>query len=345
MLILTHADIENLLTMSETINAVEAGFRQLALGNVTMPQRAATYVARHEGLHLSMPAYVGTGRDNGDDGDPKADESDRASDVLAVKNLAVYGDNPARHGLPMVQGVVLLHDARTGELLALMDAEHLTAMRTGAVSGVATRHLARADARTLTLFGAGALGPGQLAAVCAERPIEQIAVVTRSGEKDEAFCARMSERLGLPVRPTRNVRAAVEGAHIICTATTSRTPLFDGEWLRPGTHVNAVGSYHTGMRELDATTMERGRVFVDQRQAAQAEAGEVVLPVERGELENDPVDGELGEVIIGKISGRISRDDITIFKSVGLALQDAVTAARVYQAAIAQRVGQEINLI
>ena len=335
MIILTHADIENLLTMSEAIDAVEAGFRQLALGNVTMPQRAATYVARHEGLHLSMPAYIGASSEA---------EGDDAAGVLAVKNLAVYGDNPTRHGLPMVQGVVLLHDARTGELLALMDAEHLTATRTGAASGVATRHLARADARTLTLFGAGALGPGQLLAVCAERPIERVTVVTRSGARDSDFCARMSERLGLPVRPSRDVRAAVEGADVICTATTSQTPLFAGEWLRPGTHINAVGSYHTGMRELDATTVERSRLFVDQRQAALAEAGEVVLPIERGELEDDPVDGELGDVIVGKTSGRSGDEEITVFKSVGLALQDAVTAARVYQAAVAQGIGRQIDL-
>ena len=335
MLILTHTDVENLLTMTQTIDAVEAGFRQLALGNVTMPQRAATFVARHEGLHLSMPAYVGAG-DHAEGGD--------AAGVLAVKNLAVYGDNPARHGLPMVQGVVLLHDAYTGELLALMDAEHLTAMRTGAASGVATRHLARANARTLTLFGAGALGPGQLLAACAERPIERVTVVTRSGAKDDDFCTRMSERLGIPVRPSRDVRAAVENADVICTATTSQTPLFEGEWLRPGTHVNAVGSYHTGMRELDATTLERSRVFVDQRQAALAEAGEIVLPIERGELESDPIDGELGDVVIGKTAGRSHDEEITVFKSVGLALQDAVTAAQVYRAAVLQGVGQPINL-
>ena len=154
MLILTRQHVEELLTMSATIDAVEDAFRQLALGNVVMPQRVATLIDPHQGIHLSMPAFVG--------GDPG---------TLSIKIVTVYGNNPARYGLPTIQGMLLLHDASSGKLLALMDAEQLTAMRTGAASGVATKHLARADATTLTLFGAGAQAETQLAAVCAVRAI------------------------------------------------------------------------------------------------------------------------------------------------------------------------------
>jgi ornithine cyclodeaminase/alanine dehydrogenase-like protein (mu-crystallin family) len=225
-----------------------------------------------------------------------------------------------------------------------MDAEHLTATRTGAASGVATKHLARADATTVTLFGAGALGPGQLAAVCAVRPIERAYLITRSGEKDADFCAQLSKQLGIDVSSSRNTQHAIETSDIICTATNSPTPLFDGNWLKPGTHINAVGAYTAKMRELDTTTIRRSRVFVDRHQAAQAEAGDLCIPIANGELTYDHVAGELGEVIAGAVAGRTRDDEITLFKSVGLALQDAVTAKQIYLAALAQKMGTEVGL-
>ncbi len=327
MLILTRHDVETLLTMPTALVAVEEGFRQLALGTVAMPQRNATTIANHNGLHLAMPAYVG--------GD---------IDALTIKIVTVYGDNLTRYNLPTIQGVLLVHDQRTGQVLALMDAEYLTATRTGAASGVATKYLARTDAETVTLFGAGALGPAQLAAVCAVRPIKRAYVITRSGDKDAAFCAQMAEQLGIEVQPSRDPQFAVENADIICTATDSPTPLFDGNWLRLGAHINAVGAYTAKMRELDTTTMRRSRVFVDRLEAARTEAGDLCIPIAAGELPADHVVGELGQVLTGAVVGRTGEDDITIFKSVGLALQDAVTAKQVYLAALARGLGQEVSL-
>ena len=327
MLILTRQHVEELLTMSATIDAVEDAFRQLALGNVVMPQRVATLIDPHQGIHLSMPAFVG--------GDPG---------TLSIKIVTVYGNNPARYGLPTIQGMLLLHDASSGKLLALMDAEQLTAMRTGAASGVATKHLARADAATLTLFGAGAQAGTQLAAVCAVRPIRQVYLITRSGQKDADFATRLGSSLGIPITPTRNVRAAVEAANVICTATDTTTPLFDGAWLQPGTHINAVGAYTRAMRELDATTLQRSRVFVDHHPAAKAEAGDLLIPIANGELSYDHVAGALGELLINQVAGRTQADQITLFKSVGLAMQDAVTAAHVYTLAVARGVGQTVDL-
>ena len=333
MLILARHDIEALLTMPATIAAVEDSFRRLAAGQVVMAQRIATPIAPHNGLHLSMPAFVAA-----------ADGVTEGDGVLSIKVVTIFGDNLPRHGQPTIQGVLLLHDARTGAAVALMDAEHLTAMRTGASAGVATKYLARDDAATVTLFGAGAQAGPQLQAVCAVRPIRRAYVVTRTGRRDAEFCAQMAALLGIEVTPERDVRAAVEAADVICTATDSHTPLFPGEWLRPGVHINAVGAYTRTMRELDGVTMARARVVVDHLPAAMAEAGDVLLAQAEGAISADHVAGSLGQVVTGEIAARTAPDEITVFKSVGLAMQDAVTAAWVYRAALAQGMGQQVEL-
>lgn len=327
MLVLTQADVEALLTIHDAIEAVEEGFRQLALGHVTMPQRAATSIAPHGGLHLSMPAYV--------DGEPG---------TLTIKIITVYPDNPTTQNLPMIQGVLLIYDARNGRLLAMMDAEHLTAMRTGAASGVATRALARSDSRVVTLFGAGAQAAAQLAAVCAVRPVQQAYVVTRTGQRDANFCRQIEADLGIEASPAGDVRAAVASSDIICTATNAQTPIFDGSWLRDGTHINAVGAYTSSMRELDTATVQRARIYVDDHTAAQSEAGDLLIPIELGELTYEQVTGELGQVLTAEVPGRTDGRDITLFKSVGLAMQDAVTAASVYARAIETNRGQSVSI-
>lgn len=327
MVVLSRQDVEQLLTMRDALAAVEEGFRQLAQGNVVIPQRAATAIVPYNGLHLSMPAFVG-----GDIG------------ALTIKIVTVYGDNPAKYTLPTIQSVLLVHDAQTGQVVAMMDAEHLTATRTGAASGVATKYLARPEAETITLFGAGALGPAQLAAVCAVRPIRRAYVITRTGDKDTAFCERMSQELGIDVHATRDTQHAVTQADIICTATNSATPLFAGAWVQPGTHINAVGAYTRTMRELDTVTIQRSRVFVDHHPAAGAEAGDVIIPIAEGAVTDEHVAGALGEVIHGTVRGRTSPEEITVFKSVGLAMQDAVTAARLYTKAVTLGIGNQIHL-
>ena len=327
MRVLTRSDVESLLTIEDAIEAVEDGFRQLALGNVEMPQRLATTIGPHNGLHLSMPAFV-----------------DREPGTLTTKIITVYPDNPAKHLMPMIQGVLMLYDAENGELLALMDAEHLTAMRTGAASGVATRALAKPDASFVTLFGAGAQAGAQLAAVCAVRPIERVFVVTKTGKNDAAFCLHMEAELGIQVTPAEDPRAAVESSDIICTATNSHTPVVNGNWVQDGAHINAVGAYTSTMRELDTSTVQFARVFVDHHAAAKTEAGDILIPIGAGELTYDHVAGELGEVLLERVPGRQHGTDITIFKSVGLAMQDAVTASKVYAKAVEEGVGQQVEL-
>ena len=326
-LLLTRKDVETVLTMKDTIAAVEEGFRQLAMGNVIMPQRPVIRIAEHHGLHLAMPAYVGGAEGGG---------------ALALKVVTVYHDNPAKYGLPTTIGTLLLNDPRTGALVAIMDAGFLTAMRTGAVSGVATKHLAREDARSVGIFGAGVQARTQLIAICEVRPIERALVCDPQQEAREKYAADMSERLSISVEATDDPRACAE-TDVIATASSSGTPVFEGAWLAPGTHINGIGSHTPSTRELDTETVRRAKVVPDFAPACLAEAGDLMIPIQEGAISEDHIHASLGEVVAGIKPGRESPDEITLFKSVGLAVQDAATAARVYELAQAAGVGVEIE--
>lgn len=326
-LLLTREDVQALFTVEEAIQAMEGAFRQHALGKVTMPLRTAIAVPEHRGLDLIMPAYV-AGEGGG----------------LGLKVVSVYPDNPAQHRLPTILATVLLQDPRTGALLAIMDGTYLTAMRTGAAGGVAARYLARPEARRAGLFGAGVQARTQLLALCHVRPIEEAWVYDPIAESASRFAAEMGERLGIPIRVARDPREAVEGMDVVVTATTSRTPVFDGAWVAPGTHVTGVGSHTPDSRELDGTLIRRARVVVDERRAALSEAGDVILPLKEGLIGEDHIAAELGEVVAGLRPGRETPEQVTVFKSVGLAFQDIAAATRVYELARARGVGMEVPL-
>jgi alanine dehydrogenase len=325
-LLLTRKNVESVLTMEETIAAVEEGFRRLALGSVTMPQRTAIRIPDHKGLHLGMPAHIG-----GESG------------ALALKAVTVYPDNPAKHGLPTTIGTLLLNDPRTGALVAIMDAGFLTAMRTGAASGVATRYLARADASTAGIFGAGAMARTQLIAVCAVRPIERASVYDPVPEARERYAADMSTRLGIEVLATDDPQACA-GADVLCLASSSKVPILEDDWVAPGCHVNGIGAHSPDAREIGAGLLARAKVVTDHLPACMAEAGELILAMQEGSYAAERVHASLGEVISGSKPGRESDREITFFKSVGLAVQDAATAARVFELARAAGVGTEITV-
>jgi ornithine cyclodeaminase/alanine dehydrogenase len=327
-LLLTRKDVEAVLTMKDTIAAVEEGFRQLALGNVIMPQRTAIRISDYHGLHLGMPAYVGGAEGGGS---------------LALKAVTVYPDNPAQYGLPTTIGTLLLHDPRTGALVAIMDAGFLTAMRTGAASGVATKYLAREDARSAGVFGAGVQARAQLTAVCEVRPIERAVIYDTVSEARENYAAEMSERLSIPVEPTDDPRACAEN-DVIVAASSSRTPIFEGAWLAAGTHINGIGSHSPDARELDTLTIQRAKVVPDYAPACLAEAGDLIIPIQEGAITEDHLHANLGEIVAGLKPARESAEEITLFKSVGLAVQDAASATRVYELAQAAGVGVEIEI-
>ena len=325
-LLLSRDDVQSLLTMQDAIQIVEEAFRQLALGNVIMPQRTVIRVAQHGGTYLGMPAYIGG-----------------EVDALAVKVVSVYANNPGQYNLPTTIGTLLLNDPRTGAPLAVMDASHLTAVRTGAVTGVATRHLARKDAKRVGIFGAGVQAQTQLWAVCSVRPVESANVYDADATRARAYADEMSKRLNVTVNPVGEARQAVEGMDVIVAASSAHEPLFDGNWLVPGQHINAIGAHTPTARELDTTTIVRSKVVPDLADACWVEAGDLIIPLNEGAITRDHVSASLGEVVAGLKPGRENDREITLFKSVGLALQDVSTASFVYRKALEAKAGVEFT--
>lgn len=290
------------IPMGELLDAVEAAYRSVAAGRDRSPLRSR--VPLGDGDLLTMPGA-----------------SDDVSGAT-VKVVTVMPANAAL-GLPTVHAVVLWVDATTGEVRAAFDGATITAMRTGAASGVATRLLARRDAHVLTLFGAGAQAAWQAVAVCAVRPIDEVRVVAREPAHRDPFAARLAEDLGsaISVRAMDDPEAAVRGAHVICAATTSSVPVFQAGWLEPGAHVNGIGAYRPGMVELPPALFGAASlVAVDERRAALAEAGDVLAAIEAGGVTAEGL-VEIGTIGRDWVLGR-DPDALTVFKSVGLAAQD-----------------------
>jgi alanine dehydrogenase len=323
--ILSREDVQRALPMDQAIVAMKAAFAQLSTGQADVPLRAALQVDQHNGVTLFMPAYLA------------------ADDQMAVKIVSVFNDNPAQ-GLPLIHALVVVVDAKTGRPAAVMDGTVLTALRTGAATGAATDLLARRDARTAAVFGAGAQGRTQLEAVCAVRPIREARVYDVALERAAAYADEMSQRLSLPVEVAETPAQAVRQADVICTATTSSSPVFEDDDVRPGTHINAVGAYTTHMQEIPAETVLRARVVIDHREASLAEAGDLLIPLGEGLMTEDHIHAELGEIVAGHKPGRASSQEITLFKSVGVAVQDVAAAAAVLEAAQRLGLGTEVAL-
>ncbi|NKQ35133.1 MAG: ornithine cyclodeaminase family protein [Chloroflexi bacterium] len=317
---LNEADVRAVLTMDAAVTAVENAFRELALGNAILPERVG--FAGDGGGGAAMPAYIG-GETSG----------------LGIKVVTLFIGN-VQKGLPVVQGTFLLLQPQTGARLAVMDAGYLTAVRTGAVSGVAAKYLAREDARVLTIFGAGVQARAQVEAVCLVRPIEQVLVVDKNREAAEQFAAEMEEQLGVEMVAADDGQTATAAADIIVTATTVHQPVFAGEWLRPGVHINGIGSHHPTARELDTTTIQRAKIVVDSMGACLSEAGDLIMPIEENAITQADIHAQLGEIITGQEPGRENDAEITLFKSVGLAIQDVAVAQEVYEMAQAASIGQ-----
>lgn len=316
-------DLRSALSIADAVDAVEAAYRAVSEGAVRVPVRVQ--LPAGEGVSLFMPATdAGLGR-------------------TALKLVSVYPGNAAR-GLPVIMGLAVLVDAGTGRPLAVMDAATLTALRTGAASGVAARHLAARGASVMAMLGAGAQAPVTVLAVCRERPIREVRVWSRTRARAEALRARLDPELpGVALRAVDAADEAVDGADVICTATPTREPLFDAGRVKPGALVSAVGSFQRGMRELPRELLGRARLFVDQREAALEEAGELIDAVESG-LRSPKDLVEIGEVIAGRHPGRRGQDEVVVFKSVGLAAQDLYAAARAVAGAQAAGIGSDLSL-
>lgn len=326
--LLSGSDIQRALPMRACIEEMKAAFAQLSAGRATVPLRTHLPIPAHQGMTLFMPAYLAQSGD------------------LGAKIVSVFLGNLDR-GLPTIHAVVVVLDATTGVPLALLDGTYLTALRTGAASGAATDLLARPDAEVVAIFGAGGQGRTQLEAVCSVRPIRRALVFDSNRSQAERYVDEMRGR-GAPLPADISVaddpQEAARQADVICTATTSKTPVFSGANLRPGTHVNAVGAYTPEMQEIDVDTIRRAKVVVDSRDAALSEAGDLIIPLKQGLITPAHVHAELGEVVAGLKPGRENEEDITFFKSVGVAVQDVAAACRALREAQERGLGTEVEL-
>jgi len=318
--VLRAADVDSAVTMHEAIEVMSAAFRQLASGRVNVPKRLG--VQTDGGLLLAMPGSL-------------PDQH-----ALAIKVVSVFPGN-SRVGVPSVFGLVLVLDAATGAPLALIEGGRLTALRTGATTGLATKLMARENARVVTLFGAGVQARTQLAAVRAVRDVVEVRILSRTPASAETLAAELTD---IDARVSTDPRAALRGADIVITATTSATPLLLGHDLEAGTHVNAIGAYTAAMREVDAEAVRRARVVVDTCEGALAEAGDILMAMHEGAISAEHIVAELGQVVIGAVAGRTSDDEITLFKSVGHAAEDVALARHVLDRAASLNLGTSIDL-
>ncbi len=325
VLILTNSEIERLLSMDACIGVMTDALVALARGAVHQPLRMIVQPPTAAGLMALMPAYISH---------PTAS--------YGLKAICVFPANPSK-GKDAHQGSVLLFSAETGELLALMNASAITAIRTAAVSGVATRALAREDASSVAIIGSGVQARTHLAALAAVRPVRLARVASRHFENARRFAREVSPGYAFPVEPVERVEEAVRGADLIVAATNASEPVVKREWIQPGAHLNAVGASQPHKRELDTATVKAATLFVDRRESVLNEAGDYLIAAREAGFGPDHIRAELGEVLIGARPGRTSRDEITCFKSLGLAVEDVAAAGHLYRRAREERVGHWIE--
>ena len=265
------------------------------------------------------------------------------ADAMATKIVTIYQENTTRHKIPNVLASVILTDPETGRVQAIMEGSQITAMRTGAVSGVATKYLARAGASRIGIFGAGVQARKQLQAVCEVRRIQSALVYDTIKNSVEGFIAD-SAKAGMTVYAANSPEEVIQGTDIIVTATTSKTPVFSGRQIKPGTHINAIGAYTPEMREVDNETISTSKIVVDSIDAALAEAGDIIIPLREGVIQRKNIWAELGEIVTGRKAGRTSDKETTFFKSLGLGIQDAAVAMVVFKKAQSLGVGTQFDL-
>jgi ornithine cyclodeaminase len=346
LLYLSSADVEQLLPFGECIAVMETTLRELARGEAVQPLRSLMNLEGRAALLGLMPGQIGVR--GGADGAgvsasagvvPAAEGAAAAGDPAAlpsftgIKVITLFHGNRAR-GEETHLGAVLLFETDLGRLVAHLDAAAITAIRTAAVSAAATRVLAREDAGDLALLGAGVQARTHLAALREVRPLRRVRVWSHRPESARRFAAAESARHGLPVEAVESAAATVAGADLVCTVTAAREPVLAGAWLAPGAHVNVVGSCSPVAREVDSAAVARARLFIDRRESALHEAGDILVPLREGAIGEDHIQGELGDVLLGRVAGRRDGAEITLFKSLGIAVEDLAAAAHVYRRAL-----------
>lgn len=325
VLIVNQSEVRQLLPMAECLDVMADALMTLARGEAILPLRPVLWLPEKVGALGMMPSYLGN------------------IQAMGLKVVSVF---PGNHGTQYDShmGAVLLFETQHGQLLAIIDASEITAIRTAGVSGVATRLLAREDAQNLAILGSGVQARTHLAAMLQARNIQMVRVWSRNPEHAEQFAEQEAQRHGISVEPAWTVQETVDEADIICTTTSSPEPILKGEWIAPGTHINAIGSSVPFTRELDTAAVVMSRMFVDRRESTINEAGDFLFPKKEGAINDDHILGEIGEILLGSIQGRVTSDEITLFKSLGLAVEDLAAANHVYKKAVEAGLGIAVEL-
>jgi ornithine cyclodeaminase/alanine dehydrogenase-like protein (mu-crystallin family) len=325
MLLLSEDDVRRLVSMDDLIEAMHAALVEFSGGRVQQPLRTVLEVGPQHAFFGVMPAHI-----------PK-------SGALGTKLVTVFGSN-ASIGLPSHLATILLLDSTTGELQCVMDGRFITEARTAAVSAVSARLLAREDASTLAILGSGVQARSHLAAITRVRPIRDVRVWSPSEVRRRAFVDEMQPSTSATLSTASTAHEAVRGADLIVLATASREPVLRNEWIADGTHIAAVGACRPDQREMDAALVARARLFVDSRTGALAEAGDVVLAMREGAIDETHIAGELGELAAGRVAGRRGPREVTLFKSLGMAVEDVAAAHLAYVRATERGLGRGIPL-
>lgn len=314
MRVVTQDQVRELLRMDECIDVMRQALETLARGDAVLPLRSMVRLPDRPGLLGLMPAYLGT---------------------PAVMGLKVVTVMPHNHGTEFDshQGAVMIFEVEHGRPLAVIDATSITAIRTAAVSGVATLALAREDAGDLAILGTGTQAASHLEAMRVVRRLRRVRVWSRDPAHARAFAEREGARHGIAIEAAASARTAVDGADLICTTTAARTPVLEGAWLAPGTHINAVGACFRDTRELDGAAVAACRLYVDRRESALNESGDILLARAEGAIGDGHIVGELGELLLGTVPGRAAPGDRTLFKSLGIAIEDLAAAHHIWRKA------------
>jgi alanine dehydrogenase len=323
MLVLSERDVQSLLDLDELIQALEQAHVQFSTGKAVMPVRLVVPLPEIKGRITSMPAFLS---------DDKA---------LGMKVVTYFQENP-RQGLPAILATISLYSTETGRLMAIMDGTHITAIRTACASAMATRVLANPETPLMGVLGAGVQARAHVRALCQVRKVHRIKVHSPSGRGAQRLKEELEPEIGVKIEPVARAEEAVHEVDLVVTATTAKEPVLMAEWLKPGVHINAVGSHRPDMREIDAATMKRAKVVVDSREAIMAECGDILLAIKEGAITQDHIYGEIGEILAGKKAGRTSPGEITLYKSVGIAIQDVAAAQMVFKKARQKKVGVDV---
>tara|TARA_B100000949_G_scaffold53702_1_gene47288 strand:- start:3018 stop:3998 length:981 start_codon:yes stop_codon:yes gene_type:complete len=324
VLVLTSDDVESILTINDTISILEKSFIELSRKQVNMTDRDVFVLEDKNGWFGIMSAHM------------------KNMAALGTKLVTVFPKN-IEINKPTTQAVISLIDVNTGELIGIIDGSLITGMRTGATTGIATKYLSKKNSSKLSILGSGFQSKFQLMAICSVRHIKEIFINSPSINSKSDYIHELEDLLDIPIIIEKNITKLLN-TDILVTSTTSPTPLFDGNLLDNGIHINCIGAHTKETREVDLRTIEKSKVVVDERSAALREAGELIIPIQNGEITDNIIYAELAEIVSGQKPGRLTDDEITLFKSMGLSLEDISTAKFVFDKAIEKGLGQNITL-